>query len=314
MLGRQAGTKILLLCMAVLLLACQQEQKPLIQIDQRRISLDDFRQVLKPLRTELIQLPAAQQNLLLRQALSQLIDQEILISEAQKRGIGISEQELQQATATLRGAYTALEYEEVLRSSGQEPQQWLQQLRIRLLSEKVASEITRGQVQLEPNRLEDFYLQHLEDYRHPEQLRVRQILLTSEDEALRLRARLQNGESFAALAQGYSLSPERVDGGDLGFFARGQFPPEVDKQLFDLPAGQVSRPIKSPYGVHLFLVEERLAARTIPLEEIKSTIINTLKAKEETRLYQQWLHSMRERSDIRIDWQQLDKLHFDRAE
>ncbi|WP_020677604.1 peptidylprolyl isomerase [Geopsychrobacter electrodiphilus] len=303
-----------LLVLGLGLCACQQEQKPLIRIDQHLVTLNAFRQEIQPLQKELALLPQEQQKLLLRQALSQLIDQELLMAEAQQRGIEVSEQELQQEIAALRGNYTAAEYQDILLSSGQKPEHWKHQLRIRLLGVKVAARITEAKIHISPTQIEEFYLQHRADYSRPEQVRARQILLTTTEEAINLRSRLIAGETFATLAKQHSLSPERVNGGDLGLFSRGQFPPEVDAELFNLKPGHISDPIKSPYGVHLFQVEQRFAARVLPLSEVEGSILATLKAREETRLYQEWLHARRERSDVRIDWEQLDKLHFDRAE
>ena len=294
--------------------ACQNEPTPLIKIGTRQISLNEFRQEIQPLRAELLQLPTSQQNLLLRQALSQLIDQELLLDEAQQRGIAISDDEMQQALIDLRGNYSAEEYQEILRSSGQDPDYWLQQLRIRLLSEKVAASVTKDKIAIDDQQIEEYYLQHLEDYRHPDQLQARQILLQTEQEATRLRNRILAGESFAALARQYSLSPDHENGGDLGTFTRGQFPPEFDKALFSLTPGRISQPVKSPYGVHLFLVEKRLKAGVLPLAEVRDKIRRQLQAREETRLYQQWLFELREKTNVQIDWEQLDKLHFNKAE
>ena len=85
---------LVLLCLN--LNACQNEYTPLIKIGTSTISLSDFRQEIQHLQTELRQLPDEQQKLLLRQALSQLIDQKLLLAEAQQRGIEISKQEMQQ--------------------------------------------------------------------------------------------------------------------------------------------------------------------------------------------------------------------------
>lgn len=306
------GLLLLLPCLS--LSACQNESAPLIKIGERALSLADFRQEIRPLQIELVQLPAEQQSLLLRQVLSQLIDQELLLAEAERRGIDISEQEMQQALADLRGDYTAEEFREILRGSDQEPAHWMQQLRIRLLSAKVAASITSGHDLIDSKRIEEYYLQHLDEYRHPEQLQARQMLLATEEEALRLRSRILAGESFAKLAQQHSSSPDRENGGDLGLFAQGQLPPEFDQALFSLTPGRISPPVKSPYGIHLFLVDKRHKAGLQPLAEVEGTIRQQLQSAEEAQRYLQWLQDLRERTRVEIDWEQLDKLHFNKAE
>ncbi len=303
---------LLLLCLS--LSGCQKESSPLIKIGDRSITLSDFRQEIKPLQTELVQLPSEQQKLLLRQSLSQLIDQELLLAEAQNRGIVINDQEMQQAMGDLRGNYTAAEYLEILHNSGQTAERWMQQLRFRLLSSKVAASVTSGKSLIERLQVEEYYLQHLDEYRRPEQLQARQMLLATEEEAIKLRNRLLAGESFSKLARQFSTSPDHENGGDLGLFSLGQFPPEFDKTLFNLTPGRVSQPVKSPYGIHLFLVDKRIKAGVLPLAEVESTIRQQLQSAEEAQLYRQWLQELRERTEVQIDWEQLDKLHFNKAE
>lgn len=303
---------LLLLCLS--LSGCQKESSPLIKIGERSITLSDFRQEIKPLQTELVLLPSEQQNLLLRQALSQLIDQELLLTEAQRREIDISEQEMQQALADLRGNYTAAEYLKILHNSGQNPERWMQQLRIKLLSSKVAATVTSGKSLINSLQVQEYYLQHLDEYRRPGQLQAKQMLLATEEEAIKLRNRLLAGEPFSKLARQFSNSPDRENGGDLGLFSLGQFPPEFDNILFNLTPGRVSQPVKSPYGIHLFLVEKRLKAGVLPLAEVESTIRRQLQSTEEAQLYRQWLQELRERTEVQIDWEQLDKLHFNKAE
>ncbi len=311
---RLSGFCLFLLLLCLSLSGCQNESAPLIKIGERTISLSAFRQEIKPLQTELVLLPSEQQKLLLRQVLSQLIDQELLLAEAQSRGILISEQEMQQALDDLRGNYSAAEYLQILRNSGQDPEHWMQQLRIRLLSAKVAARITRGKSLIGSPQIEEYYLQQLEEYRRPEQLQARQMLLATEEEAIRLRNRLLAGASFAKLARQHSISPDRENGGDLGLFALGQFPPEFDEILFNLTPGRVSPPIKSPYGIHLFLVDKRHKAGVLPLAEVEAAIRQKLQSTEEAQLYLQWLQELRERTEVQIDWEQLDKLHFEKAE
>lgn len=292
---------------------CSNDTSPLLRVDGSAISLAEFRQELQPLRDELGLLPPEQQKLLLRQTLSQLIDRQLLLNEAQRRGISVTEAEMQQALDDLRGNFSSTEYRDMLVRSGQDPDRWREQLRIRLLNNKVAARIARGKVRISDKEIEEYYLLHLEEYRHPEQLRARQMLLSDEEQANALRNRLLAGESFAEIAAEYSLSPDREAGGDLGLFARGQLPPEFDEVLFSLTPGRVSTPVKSPYGVHLFLVEKRLAAGVLPREEVSEDIRQHLQKERETELYQQWLQDLRENTEIQIDWEQLDKINLSGA-
>jgi peptidyl-prolyl cis-trans isomerase C len=89
-----------------------------------------------------------------------------------------------------------------------------------------------------------------------------------------LRAKIVAGADFAAVAKESSDDTgSGANGGDLGAFARGAMVPEFDKEAFLLPAGQVSQPVKSPFGYHLIKVESH---STKPFEDVKAVILKRM--------------------------------------
>jgi len=89
---------------------------------------------------------------------------------------------------------------------------------------------------------------------------ARHILVKSETEATDLKTRIEAGEDFADLAKAHSSCPSGADGGSLGTFKQGAMVPEFDRVVFgDLPVGEVSAPVKTQFGYHLILVEQRSA-------------------------------------------------------
>jgi peptidyl-prolyl cis-trans isomerase C len=89
-----------------------------------------------------------------------------------------------------------------------------------------------------------------------------------------LRAKIVAGADFAAVAKESSDDTgSGANGGDLGSFAKGAMVPEFDKEAFTLPAGQMSQPVKSPFGYHLIKVE---AHSNKPFDEVKATIVKRM--------------------------------------
>lgn len=89
-----------------------------------------------------------------------------------------------------------------------------------------------------------------------------------------LRAKIVAGADFAAVAKESSDDTgSGANGGDLGAFGRGQMVPEFDKEAFLLPVGQMSQPVKSPFGYHLIKVESH---STKPFEEVKPVIVKRM--------------------------------------
>jgi peptidyl-prolyl cis-trans isomerase C len=98
-----------------------------------------------------------------------------------------------------------------------------------------------------------------------EEVHARHILVESEDEAKAVRDELQKGADFAELAKAKSKDPgAAAEGGDLGFFTKDQMVPEFADAAFKLEKGQLSEPVKSPFGWHIIRVEEK---RTRPLPD-----------------------------------------------
>jgi peptidyl-prolyl cis-trans isomerase C len=84
----------------------------------------------------------------------------------------------------------------------------------------------------------------------------------TEEEALakaqEIRKKLLAGEDFATLAKAESDdTASGANGGDLGTFKHGQLVPQFDQAAFSLPVGQLSEPVKTPFGYHLIRVEQR---------------------------------------------------------
>jgi peptidyl-prolyl cis-trans isomerase C len=77
------------------------------------------------------------------------------------------------------------------------------------------------------------------------------ILVKTEKEAKELKAQLDSGANFGALAKKHSLCPSKKKGGDLGEFRRGQMVKTFDDVVFKRPILKVHGPIKTKFGYHL---------------------------------------------------------------
>jgi parvulin-like peptidyl-prolyl isomerase len=104
-----------------------------------------------------------------------------------------------------------------------------------------------------------------------EQVHARHILVDTADEAQRLRAQLEGGADFAALAKAHSLDEStRDNGGDLGYFPRGILvSAEVEDAGFSLQPGQFSEVITSALGYHIVQVVERDPNRSVSPENLQ---------------------------------------------
>ncbi|MFC7473049.1 peptidylprolyl isomerase [Dankookia sp. GCM10030260] len=105
-----------------------------------------------------------------------------------------------------------------------------------------------------------------------EEVHARHILLRTEPEAKAALAAIRGGEDFAAVARRLSIDPGAKDGGDLGFFKRSDMVPEFAEAAFAMKPGELSEPVKSPFGWHVIRAEERRAAPVPSFEESRQQL------------------------------------------
>jgi len=113
-----------------------------------------------------------------------------------------------------------------------------------------------------------------------ERVRARHILVGSEQEAKQIIERLNAGEKFEDVAKKYSLDGSKEYGGDLGYFTAAEMVPEFSKAAFALKVGEVSAPIKTDFGWHVILLEDRKMGGAQPYDQVKVAIGNVLLRKK----------------------------------
>ena len=106
-----------------------------------------------------------------------------------------------------------------------------------------------------------------------EEVHARHILVKTEDEAKAVIAALDGGKDFAELAKEKSSDPSKSEGGDLGYFKKGQMVPEFEAAAFALEKGQYTKtPVKSQFGFHVIKVEDKRTAAPPPLEQVNTQV------------------------------------------
>ena len=161
---------------------------------------------------------------------------------------------------------------------------------------KLASE-----AQLSDSEIQSYYDQHRDEFRVPEQVNVRQILIktplpgtdgkvdpkgldAAKQKADDVLKQLKAGGKFEDLAKKYSEDSSAKDGGSVGWVKRGGFPvPDVEKAAFSLPKGGVSDVINAGYAFVILHVDDKQDAHAKTLAEVKPDIEPILKQQKAAR-------------------------------
>ncbi len=152
-----------------------------------------------------------------------------------------------------------------------------------------ASKLPGGKPAVSDAEIQAYYSAHLADYKTDEQAKTRHILISvaagadaATDSAAKAKAQdvlkqLQSGTSFADLAKKYSDDPGSKDqGGELPMMSTSGLDPAYAKAAMALNPGQTSGLVRSQFGYHIIQTEQKQAAGTKPLADVKDTIVQLL--------------------------------------
>ncbi len=132
-----------------------------------------------------------------------------------------------------------------------------------------------------------------------EQVHARHILVATEAEAQAAIKRIKAGEKFADVAKAVSTDTATKDkGGDLGWFPKGIMVPEFDAVAFSLPVNQISDPVKTSYGYHVIEVLEK-----DPNRPLDPQMLDQLR----TQAFTNWLDKAQAAPDVKRELSQDQK-------
>ncbi len=216
-----------------------------------------------------------------REFLANMVDEELLVQQAQKdTAIKVTDQEVADGVDSrvreVRSKFTTeLDFTRELKGAGftslDEYRRFLQRETSRDLYKTRLLDKLRGEQKLKPLQptepeMRAFFEEHRGEFgKRPETIGFRQVVIAPRPaEPARARARaladsilaeLRKGADFATAAKRFSADPgSRDQGGDLGWARRGLFVPEFERVAFALRPGVISEPVESPFGFHLIQV------------------------------------------------------------
>jgi len=235
------------------------------------------------------------------QVLNQLIDRYVILEYGQEHHISVSDDALARAVNTIRSDFGEEGFQEALLRDYIDFDQWKEQLRKRLLEKKIVQQITAAMPQPDHTEILNYYETHAKAFSNKPQVKFRQIVTNNLREARDLLKRLGKGEDFEALARLASVAPEAKNGGLVGWVGKGELEKSMDKALFSLKPGQISKIIHSPYGYHIFQVLASRPAGIKPLLEVTPEIERELVREKRQAFLAEWLKKRRKRVTVKID-------------
>jgi len=231
-------------------------------------------------------MPAEQRDRVLRAVLDQLIGYRLLAQESVSRKTAVTDADIEARMGQIRSQFPS---EEVFKEQLQQRKMTLEKLRADTRANMQITAMLQAELDaktaVSADQVNDFYVKNPAAFQQGERVKASHILVrvqANADSAEREKARakaagiladLKAGKDFGELAKQHSDDPgSGAQGGDLGYFQRGQMVPPFEQAAFALPVGQTSDLVTSDFGFHIIRVTDRQAGRTQPLDEVKADI------------------------------------------
>jgi len=206
----------------------------------------------------------------LKEVLQDMIDRRLLVQEAKKLDLKITDDELDKWMAFTRKqrGMTKEQFKQVIQQYGMKYDVYREMVRqnllkIRMIKIKIGSQIT-----ITPDQVDEAYRkQYGTNGDEARYIDVAHILVRPKDdsrasmEAARAKAkaalaRVRKGEAFEDVAADVSDGPAADKGGELGWFKKGELDPDFEKAAFALKPGHVSDVVQTKFGFHVIKVED----------------------------------------------------------
>jgi foldase protein PrsA len=232
--------------------------------------------------------------------LQQMIDEMLMEQAARQQGINVSEKDVDDAFTLHRSRATSeRDFQEQWQIIGVRTEK---EYRAHLKRELLIDRIIAKQAQVSEADLRAYYNQRKNDFVEPEKVQVRDILLSSQQNAQELVKALRNPQSnFAELAKIFSEDPTtKSKGGDRGLERLDDLARPLSDALRKLKPGDVSDPVNNQGEWHILKLEKRLPRRQKSFEEALPEVQQIVAKQKQAQLKQTFMQRLREQAKVQI--------------
>lgn len=251
---------------------------------------------------------------MLKAALEECIAERLLAAEQKSLGIEVTDSEVESAIEDVRrqNRMDTETFEKALQSQGMDMSTYREKLRQELAVMRLISFKVRSKIKISDEDIQAEYAQMEREAQTDFEVRARHIVIQveknageeAEKQALAraqsLAQRAREGEDFETLARAHSESASKEMGGDLGFFKRGDMVAAFERVAFAQAPGEISDPVRTPFGWHVIQTVERRARSLPSLETMRAKIEDKLARLQMQRQTEQYVAELRSKAEVVI--------------
>lgn len=217
------------------------------------------------------------ENLTKSDILQLLVDENLILTKAYNEGIFAEDAQvdrrLDQAIRDISSNFQShQQFLQALQMEGlsldELKKRYREQISKQIVKEQILNQKVYAKINISEHDKTKFYETHKNSFpKRPKTVKIGEIVIepqtgsagldTAKDTIQNLKAKLDRGANFAELATEYSECPSASQGGDLGFFGRGEMVKPFSDAAFALEIGEISQPVLTQYGYHLIMLEDK---------------------------------------------------------
>jgi len=244
----------------------------LATVNGKSITKDDINMLLKPQGMDFDKLPKEQQKKLV----NKLIERELLLASAKEAGVEKDK-----------------DYQKVLDN-------YKKDLAIKVWMDKIFKRTL-----ISDSEANKYYQDNKDKFKTPQKVHARHILVKTKEEAQKIIDELKNlkgdelKKKFIELAKSKSIGPSGKNGGDLGYFGKGQMVPAFQDAAFALKKGEITtKPVKTQFGYHVIYLEDKQPEGIAPFEKVKDKIIAQMRQEQFNKRIKEAIDKAKEKAKI----------------
>jgi parvulin-like peptidyl-prolyl isomerase len=245
-----------------------------------------------------------------KETLEELQERQLILHEFQTAGYNLPESIIdEQFDQYIKGKFgDRVTFTKTLQTQGMTYEKARQDYKETFIVEQMRYKNISSAIMISPHKVEAYYVEHKDDFKEEDKVKLRMIVLTNAPDADTTQTRklaeeilgkLNDGASFADMASIYSQGSQARSGGEWDWVEKSVLRKELADVAFTLKPGEKSGVIETPGAFYIMLVEDKKEAHVKPLPEVRDQVEKLLLAKERTRLQQQWIAKLKKKTFIR---------------
>ncbi|MBC2694526.1 MAG: peptidylprolyl isomerase [Desulfobacteraceae bacterium] len=279
------------------------------------ITRDEFNRELIPIKQRISQqgqkISSKQFEDIRNKILDDLINLELLFQESRNNGIKVEKEAINSQMKSLKQKFsTDTEFKNFLSELNLSESILKLKIEKGIVVQKLIETQIANKIKISDEESKVFYDTKPDLFKQLEQIKASHILIKVEpgademkkseakEKIKKIKQKLNKGEDFATLAKEFSECPSKNNGGDLGYFQRGQMVKSFEEVAFALKTEEVSDIVETQFGYHIIKVVDKKPEKTIAYENVKEDLAQHLKQEKTNQEVKIYIQKLRGKAKI----------------